>query len=296
MITKGKILLLISLLVAAFSFSGAHSLRAENTDSGDEIPEWLERVNYGIDFGTDQRPLVYFETVQPLYQTLEKDANVFVQSRVNIRNANGIYNIGAGHRRLFFDDRLLLGLNSFFDYEDQHDHYRAGAGFEAIGKNLELRVNTYFGLSRTKLVDETSSSTTYERAVDGADVELGGAIIPYVPQLKIYGSGYWYDYKKFKDKEGWRVRTRLDITKWSHIDFIVWDDNKGDTEYRSDIAVKIPFYSWMDIRDIFKISREAYPDRDLKEDMLKRVERSNEITVEKWMNTGTATIEIKRAD
>jgi len=65
------------------------------------------------------------------------------------------------------------------------------------------------------------------------------------------------------------------------VDLIVWDDNKGSTEYRSDIAVSIPFYSWTDIKDIFKTSEDAYSDRDLKEDMLKRVERSNEIEVEK---------------
>jgi hypothetical protein len=53
---------------------------------------------------------------------------------------------------------------------------------------------------------------------------------------------------------------------------------------------------WTDIKDIFKTSEDAYPDRDLKEDMLKRVERSNEIEVEKWMNVGVATIEITRAD
>jgi len=281
-----------------FLFLSVGFLHADEDESADEIPDWLKRVSYGIDIGTETKPLIYFETVQPLYQSPEEDENIFIQSRVNIKDGNSIYNLGIGRRKIatHYNKTLLVGINAFFDYEHRRDRYRTGAGLEVIGKSLEARLNTYFGLSMTKLVDETTDSQTYEKAVDGADIEIGGPIIPHMPWIKIYGSGYWYDYKKFANKEGWRLRTRLEPFKHSHMDFIIWDDNKGDIEVRADVFVQIPFDRWEDIKDAFKKSNDAYPDRDLKDEMLKRVERSNEVTVEQWMNVGTVTIEIKRAD
>jgi len=262
------------------------------------IPEWLERVDFGVDMGTDQKPRWYFETVQPLYQTNSRDKTIFIQPRANKHGDDETYNLGLGCRWLASEDSVLLGINTFYDHSVEDAHYRVGIGLEAIGKVLEGRLNTYWGLSDKRLVEETSTSYTYEEVVDGADIEIGGPIIPHAPWLKVYGSGYWFDYKKFDDREGWRVRLRLDPIKCIDTDLIVWDDNKGDTEIRADVTVKIPFDTWADIKEAFRLADEKYEDRDLKEQMLVPVERDHEVKVEKWTEskTGGATIEIKRGN
>ena len=99
---------------------------------------------------------------------------IFTQPRINIRNRRGIYNIGLGLRNLINYDRHILGFNTFFDYQDSPKHARIGFGAELLGKSLETRLNTYFGITDTVLVEENSSAYVYERVTDGFDAEFGG--------------------------------------------------------------------------------------------------------------------------
>jgi len=263
-----------------------------------DIPDWLKRVNYGIDIGTDQKPIWYFETVQPLYQSPSRDRTLFIQPRANKQGHDETYNLGLGYRWLTDEENVLLGLNTFYDYTEEHSHYRIGFGIEAIGKVVEGRLNTYWGLSGERKVEETSTSTTYEKVVDGADIEFGGPFIPYIPWLKLYGSGYWFNHKHFSDREGWRLRLRLNPIKCMNADLIVWDDNKGDREIRLDISVRIPFDTWEDFKEAFRLADEKYVDRDLRKQMLVPVERDWEVKVEKWTKNkvGGAIVEIKRGN
>lgn len=262
-----------------------------------QVPEWLKRINFGIDAGTDQKPYIYLETVQPLSQNQEKSKTLFIQPRVMAHNGKSIYNLGLGYRELLLNESLLGGVNIFYDYQDQHSHSRWGLGFEALGENLEARVNTYFGISGRRTVRETSTQYTYEKAVDGFDVEIGGPL-PHFPFIKLYGSGYHYDYEKFKDKNGWRIRSEITLNKNSKINLVVWDDNKGDTEFRTDAYFSVKFDTLCDLFKTFQYSPKAYPKRDLKKYMLSRVERSYQIEVEKWTESkvGGLIVEIKRGN
>jgi hypothetical protein len=273
-------------------------LTAFSEEEQENIPDWLKRINYGIDIGTDQKPMWYFETVQPLYQTSSKDKTLFIQPRANKQGGDETYNLGFGYRWLTKEDNLLLGVNTFYDYTAEHSHYRIGVGLEAIGKVLEGRLNTYWGLSDKRLIEETTTTKTYEEVIDGLDLEFGGPIIPHIPWLKLYGSGYWFDQKHSDDREGWRIRARLDPIKCVTADIIVWDDNKGDTEFQTDVSVNIAFDTLRDIKQAFKLSNKKYADRDLKKQMLIPVERDWEVKVEKWTESkvGGATIEIKRGN
>ncbi len=264
------------------------------SDSVDDRADWIKRIDMGIEAGTEQKPIWYFETVQPLYTTIGGDKTIFIQPRVSKQSEDETMNMGLGYRWLTYDESWILGVNTFYDHATEHDHYRAGVGLEALGKIFEARVNSYWGLSDKRLVEETGTSATYEEVVDGFDVELGGNIIPHLPWLKLYGSTYWYDHKKFDDKEGWKARARIEPTDFINCDLIVWDDNKGDTELKADLAVSIPFDTWSDIKETFRISKDKYEDKDLSESMLIPVERDHEIKVEKWMETSGLTVEIGR--
>lgn len=259
-----------------------------------DVPEWLKRVEFSGQWETDKTPTVYFQTVQPLYQDELKVDTIFIQPRVSWQLGETTCNLGVGYRRLVSDD-LLLGVNIFGDYEDAFDHGRVGLGLEALGQILETRFNTYFAMTSQRIVEETASSITYEKPVDGIDLEFG-IPIPFLPWLKIYGSGFWYDFKKFDDKVGWRNRLEAKLNECIRLEFYAWDDNKGDEEYGGRVRFNLAFNNLFDFKEALQIAEEPFPRKDLAEQTLIPVERNFDIVVEKWNETATTNIEIYRGD
>ncbi|MCM8792684.1 MAG: inverse autotransporter beta domain-containing protein, partial [Candidatus Omnitrophica bacterium] len=217
----------------------------------------------------------------------------FTHDRISIQDERGTYSLGLGYRRLLFEENLLAGINTFFDFQDLHKHYRTGLGLEAITKYLEGRINSYFALSPKRLVEEDSVSKTYEKAVNGGDIELGGPI-PYLPWFKVFGSYYRYDYRKFKDKQGWKLRSELKPFKFITLNLETYDDNKGKREYLMDTRFNLVFDSLTpkSILSAFGWNKEPFVEVDLKERTLDRVERNFNIEVEKWREAGGAVFEV----
>ena len=258
----------------------------------DDTPDWLKRVELSIQYETDQTPVFYFQTVQPLRSGI--DDVWFYQPRVSLSGGNFTYNLGIGYRRLVNDD-LLLGANLFGDYEDYHEHGRIGLGFEALTQVLEARLNTYFRLTDTRKVSETDSTTVYERVANGADFELGSPV-PYLPWLKIYASGFWYNFSRFSDKKGWKVRAEAKLSDFILFEFYTWDDNKGEQEYGGRLRFFMKFDALSDFKDVFKRLQEPFPKKDLHKQMLVPVERNYDIVVEKWSESASLTVEIARGN
>lgn len=256
-----------------------------------EEPDWLKRISLNAEIETDKQPTFYSETVQPLHQSLDKVNTYFIQPRVSIRGGDFTYNLGAGYRKLQ-SENLLWGINIFGDYADLHEHGRAGVGFEALGQKVEARLNSYFGVTSKRIVEEQDGIVSnYERVADGYDIELGTPV-PYAPWLKIYGSGFFYNFRKANDKFGWKSRLEARITDWSVVDLYVWDDNKGETELGGKVELRIPFDKWSDIKEAFRISNAPYVKKDLTESALIPVERNFDIVVEKWSETPTGNVTV----
>lgn len=270
----------------------------ENTSEQEfEIPDWLKRTNYGISIESDQEPRFYLETVQPLHQSWDKLNTLFTHNRISIQGERGTYSAGLGYRKLIFDEHLMAGLNTFFDYQDKHQHYRQGIGLEAIGQRLEWRLNSYFRLSPKRLVEESSTTKIYEQVANGFDTELGGPL-PYLPWFKVFGNFYHYNYKKAEDMNGWKARGEIKPFDFFVINLETFDDNKGEQEYKIDTCFNLAFHDFTphSLLSAFKFSKQPYPDVDLKERSLDRVERSFKVTAERWTETGNVTVAIGRAN
>ncbi|MFC1666339.1 inverse autotransporter beta domain-containing protein [Candidatus Omnitrophota bacterium] len=293
-------ILIFSIVICLFC--GGFCLGFAEEEPSELIPDWLKRTNFGVEVETDQKPRVYLETVQPLYQDIDSQNTVFIHPRYSLQSEESAYNLGLGYRKLSHDNSVLLGTNTYFDFEDDDQHYRIGVGFEAFINQIELRTNTYIGLSPRRLIEETSATRVYEKAVDGIDGEIG-LPLPYMNWIKVYGGGYWYNYEKFSNKEGWRLRTELTPFKYGIINLSVYDDNKGDPEVRVDGRVTIPIGPPYE-KDRGKVwcmgfSEEAYLEKaDHSDKVLKRVERQYSIEVERWSENKTTgvTVEIRRGD
>jgi adhesin/invasin len=263
----------------------------------DKIPDWLKRVDYGVTLEGEEKPRIYLETVQPIYQSEDKINTIFTHDRFSFQTGRGTYSFGLGYRRLLLSESLLLGVNTFFDYQDLYKHYRQSVGLEALTSIAEARLNYYFGLSPKRIIEQTSASTIYEKAVDGLDAEFG-APIPYLPWLKIYGGLYYYDYEKFKNKEGWKLRGEIKPMDYLTINLETFDDNKSTREYRTDLRFNLAVVDFTPkrIHEALAIPKSPFPKTDLKEKTLCRVERNFNIEVETWKEAGSATVEIKRGD
>lgn len=272
---------------------------SSGADDAEYVPEWVKRVDFGVDVDTESKPRIYFETVQPISQDINKQDTYFTQLRYALEDENSAVNLGLGYRKLLSDNSVLLGLNSFFDYENDHQHYRVGLGGEAFINQVEIRGNSYIGLSPRRLVNEVGTLREYEKAVDGFDLEFG-LPLPYLNWIKVFGGGYWYNYEKFDNKMGWRLRNEIKPFNYSTLNLIVFDDNKGDPAFRVDARVTLPFgapYTKEDTKCNIAISDKAYPDKtDHSNRVLDRVERQHKIEVERYSETASATIEVKRGD
>lgn len=268
-------------------------------EANQDVPDWVKRTNFAVTVGSNEKPKYFFETIQPLLDTQHRDVVFFNQLRISEKSSRPLYNVGFGLRKIF-NEEYLLGINSFYDYQDLHKRSRGGVGLETISnRGLEARVNSYFAISREHLVSEDAANSYYEKVANGLDGELG-LPLPYLPFLKIYGGGYWYNFDHFKNKYGWKGRLEFTPVKYSRIDFEIFDDTKIDNpEYRVEGAVSLAFTSFA-LRDIIKDIRgekEPYPKINLRDKVLDRVVRDFDITVIKSQKSKTTgfTVEAGRS-
>ena len=93
---------------------------------------------------------------------------IFNQNSLNLHNNDQTINLGLGHRTLLNDDKVIFGLNLFFDYAFDDSHQRNGAGIEVISSVFDLRSNIYDSSSGIQIV----SAGVTEEAMDGWDARL----------------------------------------------------------------------------------------------------------------------------
>ena len=93
---------------------------------------------------------------------------IFNQNSLNLHNNDQTINLGIGNRTLLNDDKVIFGLNLFFDYAFDDSHQRNGAGIEVISSVFDLRSNIYDSSSGIQIV----SAGVTEEAMDGWDARL----------------------------------------------------------------------------------------------------------------------------
>ena len=111
--------------------SSKEKVKKEGKEESWTVPEWVRRTNFAVQVGSDQKPQYFLETIQPLFGSQNKDLVFFNQTRISSQDARPKYNIGFGLRKIFWES-LLLGVNSFYDYQDLHKHSRGGVGLKRL--------------------------------------------------------------------------------------------------------------------------------------------------------------------
>ncbi len=178
-------------------------------------------------------------------------------------------------RRLSPYQRLIVGLNTYFDARRTHDRNtfsQVGAGVEVLSPRLDFRANLYHSLSGVKLLKEcvtteprdeggsrittTTMRRRYEEALDGFDAEVG----VWLPVLSrwaptaLYAGYYRFNSDYSDDLKGARVRVESRVHPNVTLD-AEWFEDKAlnGTDYFAGFRLHIPLGS--------RGTRRAHPPR-----------------------------------
>ncbi len=251
---------------------------------GYEMPEWMKRFEVDWGFFDTNKPLQSILTVQPLYQSLDKEDTLFVQGSVFHYALYGDYrwtgNIGLGYRRLLAHNTIMLGVNVFYDDEFTYDHQRMSVGAEAKWGPLDFHFNNYTGLSGDKSV-----KGFIEKALDGRDIALKTQV-PFLPWLKLGGGYFWWDAEEgSRDMEGASFFAEAALHPNVSVDYRWSGYDVANNSDRDENAVFLRFHLARTEAPTLTtgpvVADMAFAPRDLSGETLKKVVRENRVIVER---------------
>ena len=208
--------------------------------------------------------------------------NIFTQFSIfNTEHANKekiIGNFGLGSRKLFNDNTMLVGFNTFLDNDFNEDHRRASIGFELRNSVLDFHSNIYKGYQDTQ----------DERVLDGWDYRLASQV-PHLHWSKVFINHYEWDGILRDDIKGTKMGSEMILTRSLNFEIAYDDkDKKGleDEWYAKILFVHPPRDNGPTAMD--GISQVAWKEnKDMSGELLSKVKRNNKIMIE---FKGSATI------
>ena len=145
--------------------------------------------------------------VAPLSDPNDVKNTFFTQDSVYHKDDRTTVNLGLGYRRLEMDNKLMLGVNGFYDYEFPYGNRRTSIGLEARTTVGEVNFNQYWGASGWV----NAANGLQERSLGGTDIEVG-VPLPYMNWAKVYGRGFiWYGVDGASDLKGTDLSLRAAV-------------------------------------------------------------------------------------
>ena len=132
----------------------------------------------------------------------------FTQGSIFLDAGRATLNMGLGYRRLVADEKLLLGVNTFYDQEYPYRHGRASLGLEARTTVGEFNFNRYWATTSWQAGDNGLD----EHALGGVDLEIG-IPLPYMNWATFYARAFrWHSaIKGEKDSIGSDLSLRAEV-------------------------------------------------------------------------------------
>jgi hypothetical protein len=164
-------------------------------------------------------------------------------------------NAGLVWRGLCLQDKLILGLNGYYDHrwtEEDNSFGQVGGGIELLSRVLDLRANYYYPLDDEELLSSSGGFEQFEEALEGYDAE---AVIwmpflaKHIPTGVFVG---YYDFSSDIDEDLSGLRVRLESRLHPRITFDAeWfeDDELNDTDYFVGFRIHVPLGSLSEGRE-----------------------------------------------
>lgn len=144
------------------------------------------------------KPVWNILLLRPLTESGDFRQNTFLQGSLFRQDERTTLNLGYGYRQLVNDDKVLLGVNAFYDYELPYDHQRMSLGGEIRSTVGELNANIYKGLSDWR----KGANSLEEKPLNGHDIEAALAL-PYLPMAHVRVKNFvWNGIDGAADRKG----------------------------------------------------------------------------------------------
>ena len=214
------------------------------------------------------------------YDDNSPNAFLFNQIGINRFDKRTTLNLGVGYRVLNDDQTWMGGVNAFYDHEFPDHHKRRGAGVELISSAVQLRANTYRGI--TDFI--TDRSGTDSKALDGNDTRLKVAL-PYMPDSFFeYSNFKWKGVEAATDTKGKKYSLSSTVFDNLSVDITRTDYDDASTNDKNRIKLS---YMWNFVNEsktprlLFSVADTAYQFTRLDSEKYDLVERTNRIVKQK---------------
>lgn len=252
-----------------------------------KLSQWFSRTDINYSITENNKPIASIETIQPLYMTDFK--TIFWQGRIAYTDTHTNANIGLGYRYLTMNERCLWGINTFFDKDLKFLHQRIGLGGELFTQFVTFRANYYQALSGKKLV----SSTTYERALSGADASIETPV-PYISWMRFVAEGYHWNGSAGPNVDGGKLSLRIFATRQLELDTGVAYDDALHRQGFLKASLYLDKPAFIENAATMTKTKNTFMPQNLENMRLQKVIRQNDIVVEKTSTLSSSDITIAR--
>jgi hypothetical protein len=207
-------------------------------------------------------------------------SNTFTQFSLHTQESNGhdriIGNLGFGYRKLSDDKSNIFGVNVFLDNDFQAEHRRGSIGLEAKGAYLDLSVNSYHALTKSKTYKGSA-----EEVLSGHTINLASQI-PYAPWAKLNLQSYsWENVKASTDTKGYTLGIESYLTP--SLAFELKNDYNDNTSVDDELTYKLtyiypPRSDGKSMQD--GLSKLAFEKQNMESKLKDKVKRDNNIVIE----------------
>jgi len=171
------------------------------------LQKYFPTVELQLDMFDHRKTTSGILVVSPLSNPDDVKNTFFTQDSIYHKDNRTTVNLGLGYRRLEMDNKLLLGVNGFYDYEFPYGNRRTSIGLEARTTVGEVNFNQYWGASGWM----NAANSLQEKSLGGTDIELG-VPLPYMNWAKVYARGFiWYGAEGASDLKGGDFSLRAQV-------------------------------------------------------------------------------------
>lgn len=222
--------------------------------------------------GDDTRYSIF--TVQPLYDNVAAGRSSFFQGSIIALDDNETLNLGLGQRWMLNDNKIIVGLNIFYDNEWDVGHERMSIGGEFLTSVGDIRVNSYKALTNAKTNDDGNE----EKALDGMDMELA-VPLPYLPSTRVHAKAFeWEGEDGARDLEGDTISLRTALPYGFELEAgtTLYDNSaKQDADFVTLSFNIARFHNQQYVAQPTLVSDKAYQLTDVTERRFEKVRRQN---------------------
>ena len=197
-----RILFIITLFFSSIAFGSevANTLIKKAAETAEEkaelaVNDIFENVEVDLSGFYKGKPSYGISTILPLYD--QNNRNTFIQGHLSTQADIEMLNIGLVQRHSFYENKLMVGFNIFYDLDLDNSHERFGIGSDLLTSLGDIHLNYYDAVTDYVVVDGLREYT-----LDGYDAQIAFPL-PYLPKSKFYAEVFsWNGINSSRDLEG----------------------------------------------------------------------------------------------